>query len=166
MSKEFNYREAGKYLANLEKEVEGKQAMLEIAKATVESKKQLEQIDSFIADQKDELERYRGLVSTAKQDAQDAEDASLLRISTASAKALAREESVQAEMDTAQDNLGIVQYESDKECERLNGEVATAMKDKDDKVIQYNQEEQDALTKRDQALQALREVGKLTGGGV
>ena len=162
----FNYREAGRYLADLRKEVEGKMAMLNIAEATVQSKKQLEVVKGALSARKEEVERYKSLVGIAKQDAEDAEDAAMLRISTASSRALKEEESISARVDTALDNLKIVEDECNAEAERLNADIADRL-NKSDEIIQAAKErEEAAITKADQAEAALRKIGKLTGGAV
>jgi hypothetical protein len=161
----FDYKRAGKYLAALEQELEGKQAMLEIASATVQSKKQLDMIMASIDVKQGELEEYRKIVGIARQDAQNAEEAAIVKVSEYNSKALVQEESIKGRMDTAQDNLKMIQDECSAECERLNGEVAGAMKEKDIKIKMFKAEIQDAETKRDQALQALKDINKLVVGG-
>ena len=166
MADNFDYRSANKFYLNLEDECKGKQAALGILKAIVDGKRTVEGLERQVVSLKNECSRYADLIGIAKEDAQQAEDVSLLAINKSKARELASDDQVKAKETANADRINELDHEANSKIASIEANVKSKELEAKGREEIADKKAVDAEVKQGKAEAALNKVRDLVGGQV
>lgn len=161
---DFDLKSAGKFLANLEQEYKGIESTINILRTVSDAKRVINGMESLKKKLETDIERYEELTAIAKRDAEDAEAFSLNEIDKAEANKALRTKQIEEEIAGLEKKIEDKRSECDSKCAGFDADVKEKAKWAYETIEKSNKEAQDAITRKEQALQALEKVGMLVGG--